>query len=124
VGTMDQDGYVKITDRVKDVIKSGGEWISSVDMENEIISHPAVLDAAVVGVAHPKWEERPLALVVLRQENRDQVDAEEIRNHLAKKFAKWQLPDTVLFVETIPKTSVGKTNKKVIRAEHQDIYGG
>ncbi len=124
VGTIDDEGYVKITDRVKDVIKSGGEWISSVDMENEIVSHPAVLEAAVVGVAHPKWEERPLALVVLRKELESPVDAESIRNHLSKKFAKWQLPDRVLFVESIPKTSVGKTNKKAIRAEHKDIYTG
>ncbi len=124
VGTIDAEGYVKITDRVKDVIKSGGEWISSVDMENEIVSHPAVLEAAVVGVAHPKWEERPLALVVLRKEPEAKVDAEEIRNHLSKKFAKWQLPDKVLFVDSIPKTSVGKTNKKAIRAEHKDIYTG
>jgi fatty-acyl-CoA synthase len=122
VGTIDAEGYVKITDRVKDVIKSGGEWISSVDMENEIISHPAVLDAAVVGVAHPKWEERPLALVVLRKEHEGSVDTEEIRNHLSKKFAKWQLPDQVLFVDAIPKTSVGKTNKKAIREEHKDMY--
>jgi fatty-acyl-CoA synthase len=124
VGTIDTEGYVKITDRVKDVIKSGGEWISSVDMENEIVSHPAVLEAAVVGVAHPKWEERPLALVVLRKETEAKVDADEIRDHLSKKFAKWQLPDKVLFVDSIPKTSVGKTNKKAIRAEHQDIYTG
>ncbi len=122
VGTIDIDGYVKITDRVKDVIKSGGEWISSVDMENEIMSHPAVLDAAVVGVAHPKWDERPLALVVLRSEYQGKVDADEIRTHLSRKFAKWQLPDTVLFVDAIPKTSVGKSNKKVIREEHKDIY--
>lgn len=122
VGTIDQEGYVKITDRVKDVIKSGGEWISSVDMENEIMSHPAVLEAAVVGVVHPKWEERPLALVVLRQGNEGKVTDDEIRNHLGNKFAKWQLPDTVLFVESIPKTSVGKINKKVIRLDHKDVY--
>ncbi|HMK34779.1 MAG TPA: long-chain-fatty-acid--CoA ligase [Desulfomonilaceae bacterium] len=122
VGTIDPEGYVKITDRVKDVIKSGGEWISSVDMENEIMSHPGVLEAVVVGVAHPKWEERPLALVIVRPGHEDNVTAEEIRSHLAKKFAKWQLPDTVLFVESIPKTSVGKTNKKVIRETHKDIY--
>lgn len=122
VGTIDVDGYVKITDRVKDVIKSGGEWISSVDMENQIMSFPAVLDAAVVGVSHPKWEERPLALVVLREEQKGKVQEEEIREHLAGMFAKWQLPDTVLFVDSIPKTSVGKSNKKVIREEHKDIY--
>jgi fatty-acyl-CoA synthase len=122
VGTIDSEGYVKVTDRIKDVIKSGGEWISSVDMENEIVGHPAVLEAAVVGVAHPKWEERPLALVTLRPEAQGQLDAEQIREHLAKKFAKWQLPESVLFVETIPKTSVGKINKKLIREKYKDEY--
>lgn len=124
VGTIDSEGYVKITDRVKDVIKSGGEWISSVDMENEIMSYPAVLEAAVVGVAHPRWEERPLALVVVRPGHEGNVTDDDIRSHLEKKFAKWQLPDTVLFVESIPKTSVGKINKKVLREEHKDIYTG
>jgi fatty-acyl-CoA synthase len=122
VGTLDEEGYLKVTDRIKDVIKSGGEWISSVDMENEIVSHPAVLEAAVVGVAHPKWQERPLALVVLRPEYAGKVDAEEIRNHLGQKFAKWQLPESVIFVASIPKTSVGKINKKVIREEHKTAY--
>jgi fatty-acyl-CoA synthase len=121
-GTIDEEGYLKITDRVKDLIKSGGEWISSVDMENEIIAHPATLDAAVVGVAHPKWEERPLALVVLRDEFREKVSGEEIREHLARKFAKWQLPDEVIFVDAIPKTSVGKIDKKIIREEYRGIY--
>jgi fatty-acyl-CoA synthase len=121
-GTMDEEGYLKITDRVKDVIKSGGEWISSVDMENEIVSYPAVLEAAVVGVPHPKWEERPLALVVLREEFRGKVTPDDIREHLGKAFAKWQLPDEVLFVEAIPKTSVGKIDKKVIRSENQEVY--
>jgi fatty-acyl-CoA synthase len=122
VATIDEEGYVKITDRVKDVIKSGGEWISSVDMENEIMSHPAVLEAAVVGVAHPKWQERPLALVVLRPEGQGKVNAEDIREHLAAKFAKWQLPDDVFFVDAIPKTSVGKINKKVIREDYKETY--
>lgn len=122
VGTMDTNGYLKITDRIKDVIKSGGEWISSVDMENEILSHPAVLEAAVVGIPHPKWQERPLALVVLREVQSGQVTAEDIRTHLAKTFAKWQLPEEVRFVTEIPKTSVGKTDKKVIRAEYQELY--
>lgn len=122
VGTMDEHGYLKITDRVKDVIKSGGEWISSVDMENEIMSHPAVLEAAVVGIVHPKWEERPLALVILREEEKERITAEDIREHLAKTFAKWQLPDEVLFVDQIPKTSVGKMNKKEIREQYKTLY--
>jgi fatty-acyl-CoA synthase len=121
-GTIDAEGYVKITDRVKDLIKSGGEWISSVDMENEIMAHPKVLEASVTGVAHPKWEERPVALVVPRPEHKDDISADEIREHLSAKFAKWQLPEAVLFVDAIPKTSVGKFNKKAIRETYQDIY--
>jgi fatty-acyl-CoA synthase len=121
-GTIDAEGYVKITDRVKDLIKSGGEWISSVDMENEIMAHPKVLEASVTGVVHPKWEERPVALVVPRPEFKDDIEAEEIRSHLAAKFAKWQLPEAVLFVPEIPKTSVGKFNKKAIREAYKDIY--
>lgn len=122
VGTLDPEGYLKITDRLKDLIKSGGEWISSVDMENALISHPAVLEAAVVGTPHPKWEERPLALVVLRDEFKTKVKKEEIREYLAGRFAKWQLPDEILFVDAIRRTSVGKIDKKVIRAEYKDIY--
>ena len=121
-GTIDAEGYLKITDRVKDLIKSGGEWISSVDMENEIMAYPAVLEAAVTGVAHPKWEERPVALVVLREGYAGKVSRDDIVAHLANKFAKWQLPEAVLFVDEIPKTSVGKFNKKVIREQQKDIY--
>ncbi len=121
-GTIDAEGYLKITDRVKDLIKSGGEWISSVDMENEIMAHPGVLEAVVTGVAHPKWEERPIALVVPREEYRNKLTKEEITEHLSKKFAKWQLPEAVVFVSSVPKTSVGKFNKKVIREEYKDIY--
>ena len=121
-GTWDAEGYIKITDRVKDLIKSGGEWISSVDMENEIMAHPAVLEAAVTGVAHPKWEERPIALVVLRDDAKGRTGKDDIIAHLAKKFAKWQLPESVVFVDAIPKTSVGKFDKKVIRQEYKDIY--
>ena len=109
-------------DRIKDVIKSGGEWISSVDMENEIMCHPGVLEAAVCGVPHPKWEERPLALVVLRDEFKGKVDRDNIINHLSKKFAKWQLPDEVKFVDEIPKTSVGKFKKSAIREQYKDEY--
>lgn len=121
-GTIDPEGYVKITDRVKDLIKSGGEWISSIDMENEIMGHPAVLEAGVTGLPHPKWEERPIALVVLREDFKGKVTKEDIIEHLAKRFAKWQLPDEVLFVDQIPKTSVGKIDKKDIREEYKDYY--
>ncbi len=121
-GTMDAEGYIKITDRVKDLIKSGGEWISSVDMENETMAHPDVLEATVTGVAHPKWEERPVVLVVPREEAKGRISKDDIIAHLAKKFAKWQLPEAVLFVDAIPKTSVGKFDKKVIREQYKDIY--
>ncbi|MFW9838665.1 MAG: long-chain fatty acid--CoA ligase [Candidatus Thorarchaeota archaeon] len=121
VGSIDPEGYLKLTDRTKDLIKSGGEWISSVDMENEIVNHPAVMEAAVVGVPDQKWGERPLALVVLHDESNTRVDKKEILEHLAKCFAKWQLPDEILFVESVPKTSVGKIDKKLIRAEYEGV---
>jgi fatty-acyl-CoA synthase len=120
-GTLDSEGYLKITDRIKDVIKSGGEWISSIDMENVLISHSGVLEVAVIGIPHPKWEERPLALIVLR-EGFESVNEEEIREHLLKSFAKWQLPDKILFVKSIPRTSVGKLDKKVMREKYKNIY--
>jgi len=121
-GTMDAHGYLKITDRMKDVIKSGGEWISSVDMENAITAHPAVFEATVIGLTHPKWEERPLAIVVLSEEFKGKVEKQEILDHLSKTFAKWQLPDEILFVDEFDKTSVGKSNKKVLREKYKDIY--
>jgi len=116
VATIDSEGYVQLVDRAKDVIKSGGEWISSVDLENAIMGHPKVLEAAVVAVEHPEWQERPLALVVPRQQFLDQITKDEILGHLAGQFAKWWLPDDVLFVDAIPKTSVGKFDKKTMRA--------
>jgi len=121
-GTMDGHAYLKITDRVKDVIKSGGEWISSVDMENAITAHPAVFEATVIGVTHPKWEERPLAIVVLSEEFKGKVEKQEVLDHLSKTFAKWQLPDEILFLDEFDKTSVGKSNKKVLREKYKDIY--
>ena len=122
VATIDPEGYIKIVDRIKDVIKSGGEWISSVDMESEIMSHPGVLEATVVGVPHPKWEERPLALVVLREESKGTVTEEDLIAHLSRRFAKWQLPDEVKFVDEIQKTSVGKFRKSVIREQYKEEY--
>ncbi len=119
-GSIDENGYLKLCDRMKDVIKSGGEWISSIDMENALVGHPAILDAAVVGIPHPKWQERPLALVVLKPGH--QATRQELHAHLSETFAKWQLPDQVLFVNSIPRTSVGKLNKKVIRAEYAELY--
>ncbi len=116
VATIDAEGYVQLVDRAKDVIKSGGEWISSVDLENAIMGHPKVLEAAVVAVEHPQWQERPVALVVTKPQYLDRVTRDEILAHLAPRFAKFWLPDDVLFVDAIPKTSVGKFDKKVMRA--------
>ena len=113
---------MKVTDRIKDVIKSGGEWISSIDMGNAIVGHPSVREAAVVGVPHPKWQGRPLALVVV--EPGKTLTTEDIHELLSTSFAKWQLPDQVLFVDEVPKTSVGKFDKKRIRADHANLYGG
>ncbi|AFZ69921.1 acyl-CoA synthetase (AMP-forming)/AMP-acid ligase II [Caldisphaera lagunensis DSM 15908] len=121
--TIDPNGYVKIVDRIKDLIKSGGEWISSIDLENYLMAHPAVLEASVVGVPHPKWEERPIALVVLREEykNKDFKELENLlKDHLSKRFAKWQIPDKIFFVNEIPKSSTGKFDKKTIRNLYKD----
>jgi acyl-CoA synthetase (AMP-forming)/AMP-acid ligase II len=115
VATMDEDGYIKIVDRAKDLVKSGGEWISSVDLENTLMGHPAVKEACVVGIPHPKWQERPLAAVVLRDGAR--VTPEELRAFLAESFAKWQLPDAFVFMEAIPRTSVGKFKKIALREQ-------
>ncbi|MDG4790427.1 long-chain fatty acid--CoA ligase [Micromonospora sp. WMMD1102] len=116
VGTLSADGFITLTDRAKDVIKSGGEWISSVELENALMAHPAVLEACVVGVPDPRWEERPLATVV-RQENAT-VGAEELRDFLADRVAGWQLPERWSFVDGVPKTSVGKFDKKRVRADY------
>jgi fatty-acyl-CoA synthase len=113
VGTLDPLGYISLSDRAKDVIKSGGEWISSVELENALMAHPDVLEAAVVGIPDEKWQERPLATVVVRPGA--VVTAEQLREHLATSFAKWQLPDAWAFVDQVPRTSVGKFDKKVVR---------
>lgn len=120
VGTIDEHGYLKVVDRMKDVIKSGGEWISSIDLENALIGHPNVMDSAVVGIPHVEWQERPLALVVLREGTT--ITREEFETLLDQKFAKWQFPDEILAVESIPKTSVGKIDKKAIVIEYNEHY--
>jgi len=115
VATIDEDGFMKIVDRAKDMVKSGGEWISSVDLENTLMGHPAVKEAAVVGIPHPKWQERPLAAVVLKDGAR--ATPEELRAFLGQTFAKWQLPDVFVFLDAIPRTSVGKFKKTVLREQ-------
>ncbi|MGY5884297.1 long-chain fatty acid--CoA ligase [Modestobacter lacusdianchii] len=113
VAAMDEAGNIRIADRTKDLIKSGGEWISSVDLENAIMSHPAVAEAAVVAIPHPKWDERPLACVVLKPG--EQATEQEILDHITPLVAKWWLPDAVEFIDEVPKTSVGKFSKKDLR---------
>jgi len=113
IATMAADGSIKIVDRSKDLIKSGGEWISSVDLENMLMSHPAVREAGVVGILHPKWQERPLAVVALK--NGSKITPDELCTFLHTKFAKWQLPDDIVFVEELPHTSTGKLLKSELR---------
>lgn len=118
VATVDGDGYMRIVDRTKDVVKSGGEWISTVELENEIMGHPKVAEAAVIGVRHPKWQERPLACVVVKEG--EELTRDEVLEFLDGRVAKWWLPDDVVFVDEIPKTSVGKFSKKDLRSKFQD----
>jgi fatty-acyl-CoA synthase len=113
VALIHPDGSVQLTDRTKDVIKSGGEWISSVDLENAAVAHPAVAEAAAIGIAHPRWDERPILVVVRRPGST--LTSEELRAYLADKVAKWWLPDAVEFVEEIPHTATGKISKKNLR---------
>ncbi|HZM95030.1 MAG TPA: long-chain fatty acid--CoA ligase [Vicinamibacterales bacterium] len=120
IATIDAEGYIRITDRKKDLIKSGGEWISSIDMENALVAHPAVAEAAVVAVPDPKWQERPLALVVLKPTA--VVNADELRSFLAGTFAKWQLPDDVVFVPELPHTSTGKLLKSELRQRFRNWH--
>jgi fatty-acyl-CoA synthase len=113
VGTLDGDGYMQITDRTKDVIKTGGEWISSVELENALMAHPAVFEAAVVAVPDTRWDERPLACVVLAEG--EHASPEELAAWLADKVPRWWVPERWSFVSEVPKTSVGKFDKKVLR---------
>jgi len=118
VAAVDARGRIRLLDRTKDLIKSGGEWISSVEIENELMAHPDIREAAVIGVLHPKWSERPLACVVL--EPGKEISKQEILDYLAPKLAKWQLPDDVVFIDEVPKTSVGKFSKKTLRDRFAD----
>ncbi|HXN68846.1 MAG TPA: long-chain fatty acid--CoA ligase, partial [Bradyrhizobium sp.] len=113
VATIDAHGYMRITDRSKDVIKSGGEWISSIDLENLAVGHPAVAEAAVIGVHHPKWDERPLLIVQLKQGA--SATREDILKYMDGKIAKWWMPDDIVFVDGIPHTATGKILKTALR---------
>jgi fatty-acyl-CoA synthase len=118
VATLDADGYMQITDRSKDVIKSGGEWISSIDLENLAVAHPAVAEAAVIGVPHPKWDERPLLLVVKKPGQ--EVTRDELLEFMQGKIAKWWLPDDVVFVDALPHTATGKLLKTKLREDYRN----
>jgi fatty-acyl-CoA synthase len=120
IATIDADGYMQITDRAKDLIKSGGEWISSIELENLAVAHPAVAEAAAIAVAHPKWGERPM-LVVVRKPGAS-VSADEIRTHLCNRVADWWLPDIVVFTDALPHTATGKVLKSALRDQYRD-YG-
>jgi acyl-CoA synthetase (AMP-forming)/AMP-acid ligase II len=118
VATLDGDGYVAIQDRAKDLIKSGGEWISSIDLENAAISHPGIANCAAIGVAHPKWDERPILVAVAAGEEKPTL--EELRDHMAPHFAQWQLPDDVVWVDSLPLTATGKVSKRTLRDQLSD----
>jgi fatty-acyl-CoA synthase len=113
------DGYIRITDRAKDVIKSGGEWISSLDVENAIMAHPSVMEATVVGLKHPKWQERPAAFIVPKPGT--DLTPDEVREFLEPRVAHWWMPDEIIFIEAIPKTGTGKFDKKVVRDRYADL---
>jgi acyl-CoA synthetase (AMP-forming)/AMP-acid ligase II len=119
IAAIDADGYMQITDRLKDVIKSGGEWISSIDLENAAAGHPAVLMAAVIGVRHPKWDERPVMFVVRKPGQR--VDEGEIVAYLADKVVKWWLPEQVIFLDALPLGATGKVQKASLRRDYADV---
>ncbi len=118
MGSLDGRGYMQISDRTKDVIKSGGEWISSVELENEVMAHPGVVEAAVVAVPDERWSERPLVAVVL--EPGCDAGAEELLEFLSGRVSRWWLPERWVFLEEVPKTSVGKFDKKLLRSRHAD----
>jgi fatty-acyl-CoA synthase len=118
IATIDPQGFMRITDRAKDVIKSGGEWISSIDIENLVVAHPAVALAAVIGMPHPKWDERPFLVVQLKPGA--QATRDEMLDFLKDKIAKWWMPDDVAFVDSVPLGPTGKIDKKLLRAR----FGG
>jgi len=124
IAVIDAEGFVKLVDRAKDLVKSGGEWISSLDLENALMAHPNVFEACVIGVPHPKWEERPLAFVVLKDAALQAGDKNELLHFLGNKFAKWWVPDDVIILEEIPRSSVGKFLKRALREQYQAYFTG
>ena len=119
VATIDENGFMQITDRAKDIIKSGGEWISSVDIENSAVRHPEVQIAACLGVKHAKWEERPILIVVKKEGS--SPTKEDIADVIAQEHAKWQLPDEIVFIDEMPLTATGKIDKKPLRIKFENF---
>ena len=113
VATIDENGYMSITDRSKDIIKSGGEWISSIELENAAVGHPSIVEAAAIGVSHPKWDERPILIVVCKEGKK--VSPDEITDFMLDYVAKWQIPDDIIFLDEIPHTATGKISKMELR---------
>ena len=122
ISVLDQDGYMTIKDRAKDVIKSGGEWISSIDLENAAVGHPEVAEACVVGIPHPKWDERPILFIVTN--SGEPIDKQSILDFLASKVAKWWLPDEIIFLKELPHGATGKLQKFELRDEYNNYYTG
>jgi fatty-acyl-CoA synthase len=122
IATVDEEGSIRIVDRTKDLIKSGGEWISSVQLENALMTHEAVFEAAVIAIPHPKWQERPVAFVVLHEKFKEKVKRDELLAYLAPQFAKWWLPDDIIFIQEVPKTGVGKFLKRKLREEFENFF--
>jgi fatty-acyl-CoA synthase len=120
VAVVDEHGFLQLVDRTKDLVKSGGEWISTIELESALMGHPAVLEAAVIAIPDERWSERPMACVVLKPDAT--ATKEELLEFIAPQFPKWWLPDRVEFVEEIPKTSVGKFDKKVLRASYHGLF--
>ena len=121
VASISPDGFLMIVDRTKDLVKSGGEWISSIDLENAAMAHPEIAECAVIAAAHPKWDERPLLIVVPHADAAR--DKQALLDHMAGSIAKWQLPDDVIYVDELPHTATGKVSKRHLREDYMDYLG-
>jgi fatty-acyl-CoA synthase len=122
IGSLDEHGYLTLSDRAKDIIKSGGEWISTVDLENIALAHPAIYRAVVIGAVHPKWDERPVLLCI--RKNEETVDEQELLTWYQQRVPKWQIPDKVIFINTLPMSATGKVLKNKLREEFSQILIG
>ena len=119
IATIDADGFLSLQDRSKDLIKSGGEWISSIDLENLAVAHPSIASAAAIAMPHPKWDERPV-MVAVAAPGAAKLSLEELHSHMSSQFAKWQLPDDIIWVDALPLTATGKISKLTLRQQFAD----